>query len=54
MESIIEDVEKMSLGAIAHELGQPWRCVGISRNAVDSLIEDLCNKRFEEMGGPHG
>jgi hypothetical protein len=50
MESIIEDVEKMSLGAMAHEIGQPWRCVGIRRDAVDSLIEDVCNKRFEAMG----
>jgi hypothetical protein len=49
MESIIKDVEKMTLGAMAHEIGQPWRCIGISRDAVDSLIEDVCNKRFAEI-----
>ena len=48
MNSIIKDVENMSLGAMAHEIGQPWRCIGISRDAVDSLIEDVCNKRFAE------
>lgn len=54
LERLFEEVDSMSNGEIANELGQPWRVVTIRANARESMIEDLVTQRFENMGGPHG
>ena len=54
LERLFEEVDSMSNGEIANELGQPWRVVTIRPNTRESMIEDLVTQRFESMGGPHG
>ena len=54
LERLFEEVDSMSNGEIANELGQPWRVLTIRSNARESMIEDLVTQRFENMGGPHG
>lgn len=53
LEDIIDEVWKMPVSKIAHELGKPWAVAQIAKNK-EQLVEELVMKRFEEMGGPHG
>lgn len=53
LEDIIDEVWKMPVSKIAHELGRPWASIGIAKNK-EELVSELAMKRFEEMGGPHG
>ena len=39
LERLFEEVDSMSNGEIANELGQPWRVLTIRSNARESMIE---------------